>query len=232
MRKLFAQCPQLFNFQVMSSSTLEMKIATTLQQSGSARPLHNTWGSRTPQRHCLLSKTQILSATLLTATSSTAHWSSTRMAPIMGSATITTSVSARAQPLPRIPHLFAVSTCMQPCYDKQWRFFCAECLIEENTSFYGNDLNDGHPKQNDVESCRSHCRSTYPTAKYFEWVGPSSFWSPSSWWVPNTCWCKDSDSGRKKRDGSTSGEVTCGNDGDDIDEDNTDGEVLLTSNSK
>ena len=111
-------------------------------------------------------------------------------------------------------------------------FFGAECLIEENTSFYGNDLNNGHPKQNDVESCRSHCRSKYSTAKYFEWVGPSSFWSPSSWWVPNTCWCKDSDSGRKTREGSTSGEVICGNDGDHIDEDNTDGEVLLTSNSK
>ena len=114
--------------------------------------------------------------------------------------------------------------------------FCAECLIEENTSFQSDYLNDGYsdPRQNDVESCRSFCRSNYPTAKYFEWVGPSPWWDPFSLWQPepNTCWCKHSDQGRKTRDGSTSGEVICGNDVDDIEEDNTDGEVLLTSNNK
>ena len=99
-------------------------------------------------------------------------------------------------------------------------FFCAECLIEENTAFYGNNLNDGlsDPLQDDVESCRSFCKSTYPTAKYFHWVGSSSNWQPG---YHNTCWCKHSDSGRKTRDGSTSGEVACRNDGDDIEGDNT-----------
>ena len=89
--------------------------------------------------------------------------------------------------------------------------FCAECLIEENTSFQSNYLNDGYsdPRQNDVESCRSFCRSNYPTAKYFEWVGP--FVSMN----PETCWCKESSSGKTHLEGSKSGEVACGNNGND-----------------
>ena len=89
-----------------------------------------------------------------------------------------------------------------------------ECTIEEDTSYAGNDLNDGleDPKQDDAESCRSFCKSDYPSAKYFTWVGPDVTWQRGR----NACWCKDSDSGRMDGRGKTSGAVTCGNQGDKI----------------
>ena len=86
------------------------------------------------------------------------------------------------------------------------------CVIEEDTMYFGNDLNDGlnDPKQYDAESCRSFCKSDYPSAKYFNWVGPHAPWTPGH----NTCWCKYSDSGRRAETGHTSGEVTCEDQGD------------------
>ena len=51
--KSICRMPSAF-FQIMSSSTIQMKNATTLQRGRSARPLHNIWGSLSPQRHCHL----------------------------------------------------------------------------------------------------------------------------------------------------------------------------------
>ena len=86
-----------------------------------------------------------------------------------------------------------------------------ECVIEEDISNHSNDINDGRndPKQYDAESCKSFCKSTYPTAKYFKWVSPYAAWTPGH----NTCWCKYSDSDRRDERGQTSGDVTCGDSG-------------------
>ena len=89
------------------------------------------------------------------------------------------------------------------------------CVTEEDTGYDGGDLSDGttNPRQNDVESCRSFCKSDYPSATHFTWIGPNAAWTPGH----NTCWCKTSNFVRKpgRRWGETSGEVSCGDQGDE-----------------
>ena len=82
------------------------------------------------------------------------------------------------------------------------------CVIEENVAYPGNDLNDGNndPRQNDVDSCQSYCKTNYPAATHFEWVSPSHSWTAGH----KTCWCKHSNAGRVVAQGSTSGELICG----------------------
>ena len=49
------------------------------------------------------------------------------------------------------------------------------CLIEENMTIPGHDINDGpqDPRQNDAEGCRSFCKANYPSTMYFTWIGLS-----------------------------------------------------------
>ena len=79
------------------------------------------------------------------------------------------------------------------------------CLIEENTSYHGNDLNIGIYKQPDLESCKSFCSSNYPTAKYFGYVSPD-FPNKAS---ASACRCKSSNAGRRKYNGVFAGELGC-----------------------
>ena len=83
------------------------------------------------------------------------------------------------------------------------------CLVEENVSYLGNNVNDGisDPRQPDAGSCQLFCMSNYVDAKYFSWCEPSA--EPEQY--RNTCWCKHSDSGRTDRDETlkTSGQVMC-----------------------
>ena len=79
------------------------------------------------------------------------------------------------------------------------------CLIEENTSYHGNDMNGGTDKQPDLESCKSFCRSNYPTAKYFGYVSPD-FPNKAS---ASACRCKYSNAGRRKHNGVFAGELGC-----------------------
>ena len=72
-----------------------------------------------------------------------------------------------------------------------------ECMIENNIAYSVNDINNGGDPQNDAQSCRSFCKSNYPTAKYFT-LGTA-----------NNCRCKTSNSGRKVNQGAVSGNVMC-----------------------
>ena len=86
-------------------------------------------------------------------------------------------------------------------------------MVEEDTNYQGNDINNGlaDPRQYDAMSCKTYCKSNYLSAGYFTWVSPSSAESH----FHNTCWCKNSDSGKAYEQGETSGEVTCGDQGNE-----------------
>ena len=86
-------------------------------------------------------------------------------------------------------------------------------MVEEDTNYAGNDANNGFPKQSDAMSCKEYCKSNYPSAKYFTWVSPSAPSTKSYFY--NTCWCKLSDSGKRHEQGETSGEVNCGDQGNE-----------------
>ena len=86
-------------------------------------------------------------------------------------------------------------------------------MLEEDTNYAGNDVNNGSPRQDDAMSCKEYCKSNYPRAKYFTWVSPSAPWT--KFYIYNTCWCKLSDSGKRNQQGETSGEVTCGDQGNE-----------------
>ena len=82
------------------------------------------------------------------------------------------------------------------------------CLVEPNTNYQGNAMNKGmDDKQPDLESCKSFCRSNYPTAKYFSYASPD-YPHP----ILNNakfCSCKHSNGGRKELKGFISGDLTC-----------------------
>ena len=85
-------------------------------------------------------------------------------------------------------------------------YILEETCIEENIDYWGSDINYGlDDTKPDVESCRSFCRSSYPQAPYFVWVGPSANWGP------NSCWCKTAEAldNRIEKIGVFSGEVDC-----------------------
>ena len=86
------------------------------------------------------------------------------------------------------------------------------CLIEENFSYNSYDVNNGwsDPKQNDAESCRAFCESTYPTASFFEWYSPSNYYKDSNPGSINSCWCSTSNAGRTPLQGHHSGEICRG----------------------
>ena len=73
-----------------------------------------------------------------------------------------------------------------------------------------NDLNIGNasPKQYDVASCQSFCKTNYPAAKYFEWVSTASLNHNGH----NTCYCKVSNANKYAAvyGGTFAGEVDCG----------------------
>ena len=74
----------------------------------------------------------------------------------------------------------------------------SECLTEMDISYYGNDVNDGlNNKQQNVESCRSSCRSM--SAKYFDFNHSGN----------KGCYCKKSNAGRRVVRGVISGETMC-----------------------
>ena len=77
----------------------------------------------------------------------------------------------------------------------------SECLTEEDTSYYGNDVNNGRENvQSDVESCRASCKAM--DAPYFDFNYAGN----------HGCYCKNSKAGRRVVAGVVSGE-TCLNAG-------------------
>ena len=82
------------------------------------------------------------------------------------------------------------------------------CLIEENMTIPGHDINDGpqDPRQNDAEGCRSFCKANYPSTMYFTWIGLSYEHQT----MHKICWCKTSNGGKKADPGVYSGEVCRG----------------------
>ena len=81
-----------------------------------------------------------------------------------------------------------------------------ECLVEDNIDYAGNDINDGTlNRQPDVASCQSFCTSNYPSSPYFVWVSPSASWTGGH----DACYCKNTNAGRVKVTGITSGRVSC-----------------------
>ena len=86
-------------------------------------------------------------------------------------------------------------------------------MVEEDTNYQGNDINNGifDLRKYDAMSCKAYCKSNYQSARYFTWVSPSA---PLSIYH-NTCWCKNSDSGKKHEQGEISGEVNCGDQGNE-----------------
>ena len=81
----------------------------------------------------------------------------------------------------------------------------SNCLVEENSSYDGTDINNGlnDPTQNDANSCRTYCDSTYPNALYFNWIPLSDVWTAAR----ETCWCKSSKTGIVSKPGRYAGEV-------------------------
>ena len=82
------------------------------------------------------------------------------------------------------------------------------CLIEEISYGHGSSVNDAmaDPKRNDAESCRSFCKSNYPTAMYFTWISTTSSWTAAH----KRCYCKTSNAGPRVNNGGTfSGNVHC-----------------------
>ena len=86
-------------------------------------------------------------------------------------------------------------------------------MVEEDTDYARSNLNSGleDQRQSDAMSCKAFCKSNYQSARYFTWVSPSV--ARNEYF--NTCWCKQSDSGKKDNQGVTSGEVTCGDKGNE-----------------
>ena len=84
----------------------------------------------------------------------------------------------------------------------------AACLIEEVAYGQGSSVNDpaADPKRNDAESCRSYCKSNYPTTIYFSWISTTSSWTQGH----KRCYCKTSNAGPRVNNGGTfSGNVHC-----------------------
>ena len=83
-----------------------------------------------------------------------------------------------------------------------------DCLIEENIGNTSSDLNNGntYDRQNDAQSCRSFCKSNYPTALYFTWMSPAHHWVAGR----EACFCKSSDAGRRSEPGVYFGEICRG----------------------
>ena len=81
----------------------------------------------------------------------------------------------------------------------------SNCLVEENSSYDGTDINNGlnDPTQNDANSCRTYCDSTYPNALYFNWIPLSDVWTAAR----ETCWCKSSKTGKVSKPGRFAGEI-------------------------
>ena len=61
--------------------------------------------------------------------------------------------------------------------------------FEEDMNYQGHDLNNGRndEKQPDPVACRSFCKSTYPNAIFFTWIGEEYKNEVDRL----TCWCKD-----------------------------------------
>ena len=83
----------------------------------------------------------------------------------------------------------------------------SNCTFEENISYTGTELNAGTdgPAQDDAESCRSFCKSNYPSATHFGWVTPSSDWIEGR----KTCWCKTTIVGAESQQDIIAGVVNC-----------------------
>ena len=72
------------------------------------------------------------------------------------------------------------------------------CVIEENIDYFGNTVS--RMTEPDVDSCRSSC--SLMGAPYFSY-------KPNAKFDQNKCKCKDSDAGRRAKDGTVSGETSC-----------------------
>ena len=69
--------------------------------------------------------------------------------------------------------------------------------FEQNKDFYGNDV--GSKVVSDEYDCQKECQN-FDSCNYWTWTSHGDF---------NVCWMKNSDSGRKSKNGAISGPKFC-----------------------